>query len=68
MGQLACADTVVLVQMIDSILASERPLHPDLTAQQQPVLCRDCEARSDAPFHFVYHKCQQCGSYNTTVV
>lgn len=58
---------VWLLQMIDSILANERPLHPDLAAQRQQVLCRDCEGRSQAPFHFVYHKCQLCGSYNTAV-
>lgn len=54
--------------MIDSILANERPLHPELAAQLQPILCRDCEGRSQAAFHFVYHKCHHCGSYNTAVI
>jgi len=61
-------DQTLMVQMIDAILSNERPLHPDLACQRQQVLCRDCERRSEAPFHFVYHKCQHCKSFNTAVV
>lgn len=61
-------DMAVYIQMIDSLLVKERPLHPDLASQRQQILCRECEGRSVAPFHFVYHKCQECGSYNTAVV
>ena len=32
------------------------------------VFCADCEKRSTAPFHFLYHKCAHCGSYNTKVI
>ena len=67
-NQTQVVDQRHAVQMIDAILANERPLHPDLACQRQQVLCRDCERRSEAPFHFVYHKCQNCGSYNTAVV
>ena len=34
----------------------------------QEVLCNDCEKRSQAPFHFVYHCCEHCQSYNTRLV
>ena len=45
-----------------------------LATQQMPdeyknfkslILCNDCERKSMAPFHFIYHKCAHCGSYNT---
>jgi Zinc-ribbon len=31
------------------------------------VLCHDCEAYTTVPYHFCYHKCGACGSYNTRV-
>eukprot|EP00126_Sphaerothecum_destruens_P013211 Sdes_comp22609_c0_seq1m21035 len=32
------------------------------------IFCSDCELRSVATFHFVYHKCQMCGGFNTRVL
>ncbi|CAO3620988.1 unnamed protein product [Cunninghamella blakesleeana] len=32
------------------------------------VFCNDCERRSPAKYHFFYHKCGHCKSYNTTVL
>lgn len=32
------------------------------------VSCADCEQRSTVRSHVMYHKCGQCGSYNTTVI
>lgn len=29
---------------------------------------QDCHVRSEVPYHFCYHKCQGCGSYNTRVM
>ena len=26
------------------------------------------QKRGQAPFHFVYHKCSSCGSYNTRLL
>lgn len=34
----------------------------------QVILCNDCEKRGDSPFHWLYHKCPHCGSFNTRVV
>lgn len=31
------------------------------------VLCHDCGKMGFAPFHFVYHCCPHCRSYNTRV-
>ena len=32
------------------------------------VLCNDCEKKSKTKYHFLYHKCQECDSYNTKVI
>ena len=40
----------------------------DTASALQDVLCNDCEQKSQAPFHFVYHCCSQCQSYNTRVL
>lgn len=39
--------------------------YEDLTSN---ILCNDCETRSTAKFHFIYHKCSNCQSYNTKVL
>jgi predicted ATP-dependent serine protease len=31
------------------------------------VLCNDCDAKSESPFHYLGARCQPCGSYNTAV-
>ena len=32
------------------------------------ILCQDCHKQSQARFHFLYHKCANCQSYNTRTV
>lgn len=34
----------------------------------QVILCNDCEKRGTASFHWLYHKCPYCGSYNTRLM
>lgn len=34
----------------------------------QVILCNDCGRQGEAPFHFVYHKCSSCRSYNTRLL
>jgi hypothetical protein len=34
----------------------------------QDILCNDCDKKGTAPFHWLYHKCGCCGSYNTKVI
>tara|TARA_B100000029_G_C17339985_1_gene874922 strand:- start:278 stop:793 length:516 start_codon:yes stop_codon:yes gene_type:complete len=29
------------------------------------IICNDCQAMSRVPFHFMYHKCPKCNSWNT---
>ncbi|RKP21640.1 zf-CHY-domain-containing protein [Rozella allomycis CSF55] len=35
---------------------------------QAEISCNDCEKKSCTKYHFIYHKCQECGSYNTKVL
>jgi len=35
--------------------------------KQQKVKCNDCAEVTMAEFHFVYHACGKCRSYNTVV-
>ncbi|CAN0903475.1 Zinc finger protein BRUTUS-like At1g74770 [Linum grandiflorum] len=57
-------DMKVYFKMLDALLAEERT--PDEYASQtQAILCNDCEEKGSARFHWLYHKCSYCGSYNT---
>jgi len=62
-------DMAMYFRMIDAILAQERLAMPhSFRAQTQSIHCNDCGADGTAPFHFVYHKCPACHSYNTSLV
>lgn len=54
-------------RMLDSMLASER-MPEELRTVQQTVKCNDCGKLTQAPYHFVYHSCCHCHSYNTRLV
>lgn len=41
---------------------------PEYANRISNVLCHDCEQKTHARFHFVYHKCANCSSYNTRVL
>ena len=41
------------------------PMPPEYAAVAVPMLCNDCGARGDVPFHVLGLKCPPCGSYNT---
>ncbi|GFH08789.1 uncharacterized protein HaLaN_03813 [Haematococcus lacustris] len=57
----------VYFQMLDSLLASET-LPPEYSGRMQQVLCNDCSKTGFARFHFAYHACPHCRSYNTRVI
>ncbi|KAF9584753.1 hypothetical protein BGW38_005315 [Lunasporangiospora selenospora] len=52
---------------IDSILA-EQTMPPEYANIFSIVLCNDCEIKSETPYHFLYHRCDQCKGYNTKVL
>ncbi|KAL6750442.1 zinc-ribbon-domain-containing protein [Haematococcus lacustris] len=60
-------DMRVYFQMLDSLLASET-LPPEYSGRMQQVLCNDCSKTGFARFHFAYHACPHCRSYNTRVI
>lgn len=61
------ADVRSLFRRIDEMMAEQRM--PDEYARvRSHILCNDCERRSVAPFHFVYHCCAHCRSYNTKLL
>ncbi|KAL4584008.1 hypothetical protein LXL04_008597 [Taraxacum kok-saghyz] len=56
----------VYFAMLDAMLAEET-IPDEYSGKTQEILCNDCEKRGTASFHWLYHKCGQCGSYNTRV-
>jgi zinc finger-like protein len=65
-------DFTAYFRMLDAILAEEREARGKEengeTHERQKVACNDCGAQTTAPFHFVYHACGSCRSYNTRVL
>ncbi|GAY47569.1 hypothetical protein CUMW_105410 [Citrus unshiu] len=60
-------DMAVYFGMLDALLASEQ-LPEEYRDRCQEILCNDCDKKGSAPFHWLYHKCGFCGSYNTRVI
>eukprot|EP00899_Mesostigma_viride_P010207 jgi/Mesvir1/19188/Mv11510-RA.1 len=59
-------DMTMYFGMLDALLDAEK-LPEEYANRTQEILCNDCAKPSTCPFHFVYHKCCHCGSYNTKV-
>lgn len=60
-------DMQVYFAMLDALLAEEK-IPDEYSGQTQRILCNDCEKRGSATFHWLYHKCSYCGSYNTRLL
>ncbi|KAE9601465.1 putative aminoacyltransferase, E1 ubiquitin-activating enzyme [Lupinus albus] len=60
-------DMQVYFNILDALLTEEN-VPEELSGQTQVILCNDCEKKGSAPFHWLYHKCPYCGSYNTRVL
>ncbi|GAA0169325.1 ubiquitin-protein ligase [Lithospermum erythrorhizon] len=60
-------DMAVYFGMLDALLANE-VLPEEYRNRSQDILCNDCERKGPARFHWLYHKCGFCGSYNTRVI
>ncbi|KAF8971615.1 hypothetical protein BGZ46_010287 [Entomortierella lignicola] len=63
----ALGDMSRYYQKIDTILA-DQIMPPEYANIFSTVLCNDCEVKSEAPYHFIYHKCDKCKGYNTKVL
>ncbi|KAF2931979.1 zinc finger protein BRUTUS isoform X1 [Oryza sativa Japonica Group] len=60
-------DMTVYFGMLDGLLAAEE-LPEEYRDRCQDILCNDCERKGRSRFHWLYHKCGFCGSYNTRVI
>ncbi|KAF5177424.1 Zinc finger protein brutus [Thalictrum thalictroides] len=60
-------DMAVYFGMLDALLATEE-LPEEYRDRCQDILCNDCHKKGTARFHWLYHKCGYCGSYNTRVI
>ncbi|KAJ3670660.1 hypothetical protein LUZ60_008086 [Juncus effusus] len=60
-------DMTVYFGMLDALLASEQ-LPEEYINKCQDILCNDCDKKGRSRFHWLYHKCGFCGSYNTRVI
>ncbi|CEI86363.1 hypothetical protein RMCBS344292_00805 [Rhizopus microsporus] len=45
-----------------------QPMPPEYDKYISHIFCNDCEKKTQAKYHFFYHKCGHCGSFNTTVL
>ncbi|XP_077244625.1 zinc finger protein-like protein [Tasmannia lanceolata] len=60
-------DMAVYFGMLDALLSTEE-LPEEYKDRCQDILCNDCDRKGTARFHWLYHKCGFCGSYNTRVI
>nr|CAD1834689.1 unnamed protein product [Ananas comosus var. bracteatus] len=60
-------DMAVYFGMLDALLAAEE-LPEEYRDRCQDILCNDCNKMGVSRFHWLYHKCSFCGSYNTRVI
>lgn len=60
-------DMTVYFGMLDALLAAEE-LPEEYRDRDQDILCNDCDKKGKARFHWLYHRCSLCGSYNTRVI
>lgn len=60
-------DTRDHFEMFDSYVNSIE-IPPEYKGMRAQLLCNDCLARTETDFHFYYHKCSSCSSFNTSVL
>lgn len=61
------SDMSHLFARIDELMATQ-VMPEEYSHVKSQVLCNDCEQKSLVPFHFVYHRCTLCSSYNTKLL
>jgi len=54
-------------QAVEFFLAAN-PMPSEYKGWIAQIHCNDCQKQSKAPFHFSYHKCAECDSYNTDLI
>ena len=64
-----CRTSVCDMQVAWHLLDQEilcTPMPKEYASKRVAMLCNDCHASGEAPFHTLGLKCQPCGSYNTS--
>ena len=61
------ADMTNYFRQLDQML-QEHTMPKEYENYWSICLCNDCEKKSRSKYHFLYHKCQECGSYNTKLL
>jgi len=46
----------------------EQQMPPEFANSRTQILCNDCEKKCETSYHFMGHKCSNCGSYNTQIL
>ncbi|KAL4299816.1 hypothetical protein HN51_050477 [Arachis hypogaea] len=65
---LSCSlPSQVYFGMLDAPLATEE-LPEEYRNRYQDILYNDCDRKGTSRFHWLYHKCGFCGSYNTRLI
>lgn len=52
---------------IDAMLALHS-MPPEYQHTHSNIYCNDCEKKSVAKYHFLYHRCSHCHGYNSKVL
>jgi hypothetical protein len=65
--QKSVRDMKFLFERWDEIMAAQQ-MPEEYANDRSLILCNDCEKRSETKYHFYYHKCNECNSYNTKVI
>lgn len=65
--QKSVRDMSFLYRKLDEVLSAQ-PMPDEYAKDRSLILCNDCERRSETKYHFLYHKCVLCNSYNTKVI
>ncbi|CAH8355874.1 unnamed protein product [Eruca vesicaria subsp. sativa] len=60
-------DMQVYFRMLDALLAEEK-MPDEYSNKTQVILCNDCGRKGESPYHWLYHKCTSCGSYNSRLL
>ncbi|KAL1216715.1 Zinc finger protein BRUTUS-like [Cardamine amara subsp. amara] len=60
-------DMQVYFKMLDALLAEDK-MPDEYSNKTQVILCNDCGRKGKAPYHWLYHKCTTCGSYNSRLI
>ncbi len=59
-------DLTDMWRQIDNLLESHS-MPEEFKDWTADIYCNDCQKKTTTKYHFSYHKCQECGSYNTVV-